>query len=237
MLSIIIPALNEEKYLPHLLQSIKDQQTKQEIEIIVADAGSEDKTRELAQKFGCKVIKGGFQSEGRNRGAKIAKGNILVFADADTILPPRFLKEALQKLKTKGVDGATFFIYPIERGAFKKIIFTLFYNYPVLFWQKILPAGAMVFVVKKQTHIKAGGFDESIVLLEDLEYLKRLQKTGKYRMLRRPYVYVSARRFQEEGWIGSYLKLFFGSIYTLVFGPIKKDIFHYHFGHHNEDPD
>ena len=89
MLSIIIPTLNEEKYLPPLLDSIKKQDYK-DYEVIVADAGSKDKTVEIAKKYGCKVVKGGLLPAGRNRGAEASKGDLLLFLDSDIILPPHF---------------------------------------------------------------------------------------------------------------------------------------------------
>lgn len=71
MLSIIVPALNEEKYLPILLSQIKKQNFNSDSEIIVADAGSKDKTVEIARNYGCKIIPGGLPARGRNEGAKI----------------------------------------------------------------------------------------------------------------------------------------------------------------------
>lgn len=67
-ISIIVPTKNEERYLPGLLKSIK-KQTVQPYEIIVADAGSTDRTVEIAKKYGAKVIKGGIPQVGRNKGA------------------------------------------------------------------------------------------------------------------------------------------------------------------------
>lgn len=234
MLSIIIPCLNEEKCLPFLLQSIKEQDFSQKIEVIVADADSKDKTREIAQQFGCKVVRGGNMSQGRNRGAEAAQGDLLLFADADTALPKQFLKEALKKFQKKGLDGTTFFIYPIERGFFKKLLLNIFHNYLILLAQRMLALGSMVFLVKRKVHNQIGGFNEEIVFLEDSEYLKRLAKTGKYRILRSPQIFVSTRRFRKDGWIKSCLKVLAGNIYFFIFGPIKKDIFHYRFGHHND---
>lgn len=98
MLSIIIPTLNEEENLPKLLQSIKKQKLNQELEIIVSDAGSQDKTREIAKSFGCIIVEGGLLSKGRNNGAKEAKGDLLLFADADTVLPLNFLKNRFGKI-------------------------------------------------------------------------------------------------------------------------------------------
>ena len=100
-LSIIIPTLNEEKYLPKLLESIKKQNIKS-YEIIVADSNSNDKTREIARKFGCKVVKGRKNpGSGRNNGAKVAKGSILFFIDADCYIEDNFLQKALNKTKDK----------------------------------------------------------------------------------------------------------------------------------------
>ncbi len=74
-LSIVVPAYNEEKYLPKLLSCIK-KQTYKDCEIIVADANSRDRTKETAKKYGCKIVKsGGLPAIGRNNGAKAAKGD------------------------------------------------------------------------------------------------------------------------------------------------------------------
>lgn len=100
LLSIVIPAKNEEKYLPVLLKSIKWQNfPKSDCEIIVADNHSTDRTRDIAKKYNCRITKGGLPGRGRNLGAKAAKGEILLFLDADTKLPEKnFLKNALAEM-------------------------------------------------------------------------------------------------------------------------------------------
>ena len=95
ILSIIIPTYNEEEYLPVLLDSIKEQNFK-DYEIIVADANSEDKTREIAEEYGCTVIEGGMPAVGRNNGAKIAKGEYLLFLDSDLKLTDEYLGDVLK---------------------------------------------------------------------------------------------------------------------------------------------
>lgn len=72
MLSIIIPTLNEEKYLLILLSEIRKQNFI-DYEIIVADAVSEDRTIEIARSFNCNIIKGGLPAKGRNEGTKLPK--------------------------------------------------------------------------------------------------------------------------------------------------------------------
>lgn len=79
MLSIIIPTLNEEKYLPLLLEAIRKQDFDGDLETIIADAGSEDQTLEIAKTFGCRVAPGGLPAKGRNEGAKIAQGDTFLF--------------------------------------------------------------------------------------------------------------------------------------------------------------
>lgn len=76
--SIVIPTYNEEEYLPKLLESIK-MQSYDDYEIIVADANSNDRTREIAEEYGCIVVDGGLPAVGRNNGAKVAKGEIILF--------------------------------------------------------------------------------------------------------------------------------------------------------------
>ena len=73
ILSIIIPTYNEEEYLPVLLESIKKQNFN-DYEVIVADANSTDRTREIAKEYGCLIVDGGLPAVGRNNGAKVAKG-------------------------------------------------------------------------------------------------------------------------------------------------------------------
>lgn len=84
--SVIIPALNEEKYLPRCLESLSHQSRKEHFEIIVVDGGSIDRTAEIAEEYAHKVIvKPSPVGVARNLGAKHAEGKILAFIDADTM--------------------------------------------------------------------------------------------------------------------------------------------------------
>ena len=138
MISIIIPAWNEEECLPKLLDCIKKQSYK-DYEVIVADADSKDKTVAIAKKYGCKIVKSGsLPGIGRNNGAKIAKGDILVFFDADVLLDNDFLKNSIKEFENKKLDCASVKIVP--QG--NKIIDRLFlgaFNSWVIATQKIWP--------------------------------------------------------------------------------------------------
>lgn len=76
--SIIIPTYNEEDYIENLLKSIKRQDYNDDIEVIVADAFSSDKTVEIAKQYDCIVVDGGLPAVGRNRGAEVATGEFLI---------------------------------------------------------------------------------------------------------------------------------------------------------------
>ncbi len=96
VVSVVIPTLNEGKYIKQTLESIKNQ-TYKKIEIIVCDSYSKDNTVKIAKKYTNKVIvKKTNVSEARNLGAEQAKGNILVFVDADTILTRTWIEDVLK---------------------------------------------------------------------------------------------------------------------------------------------
>ena len=229
MLSIIIPTLNEENYLPILLDSIRNQGFK-DLEIIIADAGSKDKTIEIAKGFGCKIIKGGLQARGRNEGAKVARGNLFLFLDADTILPEDFFEKALKEFKERNLDIASFCLEAKTKSKFKKFLFDAFYNLPILILEKILAHGAQAILVKKEIFEKVGGFDEEIKFAEDHSFMRKAKKFGKFGILRTVRVFSSLRRFEREGFIKTYLKYLLAEIYMIFFGDIKKEIFKYKFG-------
>jgi len=125
--SFIIPALNEEDLIADCIKSIK-RQKKVVDEIIVVDNGSKDKTAEIAGKLGCKVVKEEKRgiSYARNKGAKLAKGDILCFIDADGVLSKDWLKEArkvLSNKKVQAVDGLFIFSH---QNILKRILIKYF---------------------------------------------------------------------------------------------------------------
>jgi glycosyltransferase involved in cell wall biosynthesis len=229
MISIIIPTFNEEKYLPSLIDSVKKQDYN-DFEIIVADADSEDKTIEIAKNFDCEIIKGGLPAKGRNEGAKVANGDLFLFLDADTILPEDFFERALKEFKERKLDLASFCLEPETKGKFKKFLFDVFYNFPILILEKILAHGAQAILVKKEIFEKVGGFDEEIKFAEDHSFMRKAKKFGRFGILRKVRVFSSLRRFEKEGFLRTYFKYLLAEIYMIFFGDIKKDIFKYKFG-------
>jgi len=234
MLSIIIPTLNEEKSLPALLSSIKEQEF-ENYEIIVADAGSKDDTLKLAKKYDCRIVDGGLPAVGRNNGAKIAKGDYLLFLDADVILPKDFLKITINKFKNKNLDISSCLMTPLSS---KKIDFILHnvVNIYLMITQYFYPhAPGFCILVKKDLHNVIKGFNEKIKLAEDHDYANRAGRSGKFRISYSPKIFVSVRRLETDGRFNISMKYLFAEIYRMTIGEIKSDIFNYKLKHHYEN--
>jgi len=234
MLSIIIPTLNEEKYLPLLLEEIKKQDFK-DLEIIVADAGSEDKTLEIAKNFGCKIVPGGLPAKGRNEGAKEVRGDTLLFLDGDNIyLPPNFLKDLLAEFEKRNLKVASFPIFP-KGNWFDKIAYGL-YNSWTWLSQKFLPHATNSVLVKKEIHEKVGGFDEEMTIAEDHFYARQAAKIGKFGFIKTKPVLTSCRRFEKDGRFITYSKYLIAALQMLLFGKIKSNFYRYRFNQYSQRP-
>ena len=197
--SIIIPTYNEEEYLPVLLKSIKKQDF-DDYEIIVADANSTDKTREIAEEYGCIVVDGGLPAVGRNNGAKVAKGEYLLFLDSDLELTDEYLRNVLYEFQNEHLGIAITQMLPMSNKIEDKL-FHDFANYFMISVEKIKPHGAGCYgiIAKKELHDECGGFDESLTFGEDTDYIERLAKKEPFRVIRNAKIGVSTRRLEEEG--------------------------------------
>lgn len=231
MLSIIIPTLNEERELPKLLDSIKEQGV-EDYQVIVADAGSRDDTQRVARRHDCHVVAGGLPAKGRNEGAKVAAGDILLFLDADVTLRPGVLRTALKEFEDRKIDAATFCLEPQGGKLLTRFLTNLFYNWPIEFCEPFLAHGSMAILVRRAIHERLGGFDEEIRLAEDHEYMRRAKGIGRFGVLRCGPVLISVRRFETDGWLRTYMKYFMAEMYMIVFGAVKSDVFKYRFGHY-----
>ena len=228
MLSIVIPTLNEEKYLPNALQSLA-KQSLVDFEIIVADANSQDATQEIARSAGCLVVPGGRPAEGRNAGARHASGEFVLFLDADVTLAPTFLEELLQKVQKKKLDVASGFITPVTNRVFDKIMVAtsnvwhcaIQYFYP--------HASGFYIIARKSLHEKIGGFDEELFLTEDHDYVIRAARHGKFRYLWKPRVKFSVRRLDKEGRWKLIWKFFVLELY-MIFKKVREEVVGYEFG-------
>jgi glycosyltransferase involved in cell wall biosynthesis len=204
-LSIIIPVKNEEKFLPLLLKSLK-KQTNNDFEILVADANSEDNTVKIAKKNGCRVVKGGYPDEGRNRGAEKSskKNDILIFMDADIILPSKsFIQDVLDYMKEKNFDVVGTIETPIKTGnKLKDSVYYFFFEIGN-FFIKIAkntknPLMQNCIIVKREVHNKVKF--RPLEFGEDSVYAKEAVSKGfNFGLYTKEKVLISPRRFENKG--------------------------------------
>ena len=232
MLSIIIPTLNEEKYLPLLLNSVKQQKIREDYEIIVADAGSRDKTLKIARSFGCRIAPGGLPAKGRNEGAKVAKGDLLLFLDADLKLPHDFLEKSLKEFKDKKLGVASYCLEPKTKKRIVKTGFNLLYNRPITLSEKLLAYGTMGILVKREIFEKIGGFDEDVKLAEDMYFIRQASKIGKFGIIRSTKIYITLRRFESDGYLKTLFKYLLCNLYMFSGKAVRSNVFKYRFNHY-----
>src|SRR3989442_355693 len=123
--SVIIPTWNEAKYLPSLLDALH-RQAMPPLEILVADSGSSDGTQEIARRAGAVLLEGERRGpgEGRNRGARAAKGDFLLFVDADCLVPPNLVETAAAAGQDSDIVGGATRFMALGGGGLAQALFS-----------------------------------------------------------------------------------------------------------------
>ena len=200
MISVIIPTLEEERYLGKTLARLV--KFAPEIEIIVVDGGSKDKTVEIAKQYTDRVFRIAERgiSKAKNYGARHARGDILVFMDADVVVPDDFLLKLARIFQNPNIVAATCNIMPVQPKLLEFIYFSLL-NMVIRFSIKALPKTLtyMFFAVRKKELLESGGFDEKIACLEELDLSFRLFEFRKFAFAEDLVVYESLRRIRKVG--------------------------------------
>lgn len=201
MISVIIPTLNEEKYIESTLKALKNQDYEGKYEIIVADEMSKDKTVEIAKKYADKVVKVKRKgtSVGRNEGAKAARGEILLFIDADTAFLFNGLTEIAKAFK-KGVVGVTCPVIPLSAKSRDFAIFWIYNQFAKASLKTNKPqiAGGCC-AYRKEAFEKVGGFDEKLKFGEDYDLSERISRLGKLVFIESTFALTSPRRMEAWG--------------------------------------
>jgi glycosyltransferase involved in cell wall biosynthesis len=234
-ISIIIPTLNEEEYLPKLLESIKNQ-TFKDYEVIVADSGSKDNTAEIAKNFGAKVVSGGMPAVGRNAGAKAANVDFLFFFDADVKLPKDFLEKAYTEMQERYLDIATSECIPLSNIMIDKVMFD-FANFMIKteqFSEKPYIPGSCILVTRRLFD-RLVGFDETLKMAEDHEFVKRASSLTSFRVLKSVKFWVSVRRLRKEGRFELAWKYFLVEVHRNFKGELREDIINYEFANYDNE--
>ena len=225
-ISIVVPTLNEERYLPALLRSIKAQSFKDH-EVVVSDSQSKDRTRQIARRFGVKVVTGPKKGPGagRNLGARYAKGEILLFLDADTVLRNRnTLSSLYNRTRDKTVLCGGIAYLPKNPNIHEALLY-LAGNLTSFFGAAINRPFTPGFCMFKRAKAfrKVGGFDEGIKWGEDIELsLRTIKKLGGKSAYVLPAAENSVRRFRTDGFLKTldiYLKCVY---YVYILGRPEK---------------
>lgn len=199
-ISVVIPAYNEEKYLPKTLASIAKLERKPD-EVIVVNASSTDRTKEVAQSMGATVLTVERKTIGYSRQAGLlaAKGDVVACTDADDLVPVDWLTKIESTLNEDGVVG----VYGHYLAYDGPLTYRLYVNYinPVVFFLTnklgIYLAPGQNIAFWREKAISVGGFPETFRSVEDMEIIRRLGQIGRIRYLPNNPVSTSGRRGKE----------------------------------------
>ena len=227
LISIVIPALNEERLLEGILAQFSPEVVRaHDLELVVSDGGSTDKTLSIAHRLAHVVVENreGVKqtiSMGRNLGARQASGGILVFLNADTLVGDvdHFFATLKREISVPGIAGLTCSVevYPRERRRIDKI-YHGFYNWFFYMMNRVGMAMGRgeCHIMSRKTFETVGGYADHIAAGEDYDMFRRLQNLGTVRFLKDVVVYESPRRYRRYGytrvtvsWFINFLAVFF----------------------------
>jgi rSAM/selenodomain-associated transferase 2 len=195
-ISVIVPTFNEAENITRLITFIRQLGRKEIAEILVVDGGSRDNTVLQAQHCGASVIQSNHKNRAAqmNLGARCAQGSILYFVHADVIPVPSFVDDLVESVQQGFESGCYRYIFDSDR-------FLLRLNaYFTRFNAIMCRGGDQTLFVRRSTFESLGGFDESYVIMEDYDFILRLQKRSTFKIIQKDIV-VSARKYESNGWL------------------------------------
>jgi glycosyltransferase involved in cell wall biosynthesis len=233
--SIIIPTLDEEKYLPKLLDDLRKQK-EHNFEVLIIDCSSQDKTINVAEKYRKLLTLKIFKKEKknvslqRNYGAKKAKGEYLIFLDADSRVTDSFTKN-LKKVALKR-KGLVFIPHIVPDESFARSIFKII-NFLVELSQNtntpFSTGGSMIW--DRCFFLKIKGFNEKLYVAEDHNIIKKAAGWGvKAKFLPQIKIRFSLRRMKKEGRLTLFYKLILITAHILIKGDVRDKIVEYEMG-------
>lgn len=240
-LSIVIITLNEEKTLPRLLEDLLCQSWK-DFEVIHVDSNSDDETVALSRAFASKfehyrVIKMDRRgvSLGRNRGASVARGQRILFLDADTRLHPEFLQKALRELRERKLAVAAVCMDGRGQAPMTRLGYGIF-NAGIRISTFFFPTavGACLFSTPEMHHT-VGGFDEALSLCEDCNYVLKAKRSNPagYGVLSEAFSF-DLRRLQQDGFLSTGLIYLRANVRRFFIGELYRNEIPYQFGHYDQ---
>jgi glycosyltransferase involved in cell wall biosynthesis len=192
LISFIVPAYNEEKYLAATLQSIHAaaEAVGQPYEIVVADDASTDATAQVARDGGAKVVTVAYRqiSKTRNSGARASSGEQLIFVDADTTVDEAVVRAALDAMNSGAIGGGAAVRFADGPAWVNHMMVLLVPAFRLAKWA----AGCFVFCTREGFD-QTGGFSEEHFAAEEIWFSQALKRHGRFVVVR-PTVTTSARK-------------------------------------------
>ena len=228
-ISIIIPTLNEEKLITQTLKQFDcDIKKNFGLEVIVSDGGSTDSTLEIARNYADKVIVHNEKykqniARGRNQGASVSDGDVLVFLNADTLINDvsSFFDEILYEMNRDHISAIAcpVKVFKNEEIKIDKLFHFLYNNYVRFLNKFVMGMGrGECHILDRKAFKSIGGYNENCYAGEDFDLYKRLRKTGKVLFLKNRVIFESPRRYRKLG----YRKVFWdwtrNSVWITLFG-------------------
>ncbi len=236
--SVVIPTLNEEKYIGLLLEDLRNQ-TFKDFEVVVVDGNSTDKTKEVVESFmgtlNVKFLTPNTRGAGkqRNYGAKNCSADTIIFIDADVKVTPNLLTEVDKNIKQYKPDLLTAKIWPINGTPFDNFVASLMGVHLELV-KYFAPGAYGAFIcTTRELFNKLNGFNEQAVVMEDFDFALRAYKNKfRYYLMNKPLIHTSLRRAQKVGRTKMIIKIIANYTHFVFKGPILKDegILKYEFG-------
>jgi glycosyltransferase involved in cell wall biosynthesis len=193
--SFIVPAWNEEVQLPGALEALKAAASALSLawEIVVADDGSDDRTAEIARELGARVVSGHHRqiAAARNMGATAARGDLLIFVDADTRVTPEVVLAAVKAVRAGAVGGGCVVRFDEPLPRYARVMVPVF---SALYRATGLAAGCFLFCTREAFE-RAGRFDERLFASEECRLSLALKRLGKFVILRET-VLTSSRKLR-----------------------------------------
>jgi glycosyltransferase involved in cell wall biosynthesis len=225
MISVIIPAHNEERYLRKTLEALHAQNYGW-FEVIVVANGCTDRTREVARGRCQRLIVLSQKSLGvaRNLGARMARGELLLFLDADTTLEPTALRAITESFTASDAAG-TIRGCPDE----DRLVYHVIYGLKNFIHRSSLhPGSSGVILCWKENFMRVGGFDEALEIRENSELVKRLRRFGRYKYIGAVSATTSMRRYDRCGvgpvawlWFKLWVESFLSDLHHKQYEPIR----------------
>ncbi|GBR76434.1 glycosyl transferase GTA-type super family [Candidatus Termititenax persephonae] len=201
-ISVVVPTMNEEKYLQPCLDSFRNQ-TYKDFEMVAIDASS-DSTPQLCTQAGWQVVRQVSKgvSLARAEGFAATSGEIVACTDADTAPEQQWVESIAEAFADERVVCAYGPVYLRDCGAFLKFLGAFFYNTIFLNFGRLIRrdnVSGQNFAIRKSAYDAIGGFRADLVTAEDVDLGLRVRKLGKVVYVKKMRVHTSARRLLAEG--------------------------------------